>query len=144
MGKSLTDSIETNLKFTSAGGMLIDRHLSDVEIESIYLESDIIWSCYAPAYDYSSGIFGRAIQFCVPAIIRKDSYLDKFSQLAGLSALALEYGNVQAAVTKIEALCENISKIPRQFEHREKLVGEWRKQFIEVINAGLSPSVRHT
>lgn len=143
-GKSLRDALETNLKFTAAGGMLIDRHLSDDEIESIYLESDMIWSCYAPAYDYSSGIFGRAIQFCVPTIIRKDSYLDKFSRLAGLSALALEFGNTKDASSKIEALSKSLAKIPNQFEHREKLVGEWRKQFIMLINAGLRSSVHQS
>jgi hypothetical protein len=83
-GKTMQDSEEVGQKFVANGGMLVDRYLDDTEIESIYRVSDLVWSCYAPSYNFSSGIFGRAVQFCVPAILRKTSYLEKFADMTGI------------------------------------------------------------
>lgn len=59
--------------FVAAGGMLIDRFVSDAEISAAYDCADLIWVCYAPGYEQASGIFGRAVQLGRPVVIRQDS-----------------------------------------------------------------------
>lgn len=53
------------------------RKLSDAELLSLYTIADLTWCCYAPERDMSSGIFGRSLQFGVPAILREGSLLQR-------------------------------------------------------------------
>jgi hypothetical protein len=62
-------------EFLKAGGIVVDRHLSDEELISTYMVADLIWCCYHPLYNQSSGIFGRAFQLKVNVIVRTGSYL---------------------------------------------------------------------
>jgi hypothetical protein len=55
------------------------RKLSNAELMSIYTIADLTWCCYAPGRDISSGIFGRSLQFGVPAIVREGSLLQRQS-----------------------------------------------------------------
>lgn len=61
--------------FAEAGGLLLDRFISDEELLALYTASDLVWSCYAPHYNQASGIFGRAFQMGKPAIVRDGSYI---------------------------------------------------------------------
>src|ERR1700685_4165033 len=38
--------------------------------------ADLVWSCYAPDYNQSSGIHGRAVQLGIPVVVRRGSYID--------------------------------------------------------------------
>ena len=76
-------------RFTANGGMLIDRHLDNDELLHLYRRADAIWSCYAPDYNQASGIFGRAVQLGVPAIVRKRSYLQPLAAELEHPVLAL-------------------------------------------------------
>jgi hypothetical protein len=78
-------------RFVHNGGILIDRHISDDELVSFYRRADIIWSCYSPSYNQASGIFGRAFQFGVPAIVRNESYLQALGRLLIHPTLALPF-----------------------------------------------------
>lgn len=59
------------------GGEVINRNISRAELMALYKQADIVWACYHPSYDQSSGIFGRAMQHGIPTVVREGSFLDK-------------------------------------------------------------------
>lgn len=73
-----------------------DRYLSRDEMLSLYPEADLIWCCYHPEYDVSSGIFGRAVQFGRPTVVRAGSMIARLQARLG-RGLALDYGDAAAA-----------------------------------------------
>jgi hypothetical protein len=70
-----------------------------------------VWSCYAPDYDQASGIFGRAVQLGVPAIVRTSSYLAKLADHIGHPVLPVSFGDADKAA-------ERISRFPFAERHR--------------------------
>jgi hypothetical protein len=102
-GKVSRDSAQKAEVFVQHGGLLIDRQISDDELMYMYRRADIIWSCYSPAYNQASGIFGRAIQFGVPVTVRKDSYLESLGRILLHPTLALPFGNIDIAAEEILA-----------------------------------------
>ncbi|MFB9950279.1 hypothetical protein ACFFP0_15580 [Rhizobium puerariae] len=60
-------------ELSSAGGMVVDRYISDQELCECYGASDVIWALYAPYDDQASGIAGRAAQLGIPCIVRTGS-----------------------------------------------------------------------
>lgn len=78
-------------RFVQAGGMFIDKHLRDDEVLCVYKWADIIWACYRPDYDQSSGVFGRAVQLQKPTVVRKGSYLATLQAGLGQTGFALPY-----------------------------------------------------
>jgi hypothetical protein len=89
--------------FVQQGGLLIDRQISNDELISLYGCADIIWSCYPPVRNQSSGIFGRATQFGVPVIVCENSFLDKIGEMLLHPTLALPYGDLANAAEAILA-----------------------------------------
>jgi hypothetical protein len=85
------ESKEAASQFEQAGGILIDRHVDDAEMFGLYGIADLLWACYAPARDRASGIHGRAVQFGVPVIIRKGSFLEAFGESIAFPTLALPF-----------------------------------------------------
>lgn len=76
-GNVLPD-VETRLDAAPRHGLFVEkRQLSDAELLSLYAVADLVWCCYAPQRDISSGIFGRSLQFGVPAIVREGSLLQQ-------------------------------------------------------------------
>jgi hypothetical protein len=75
--------------FTAAGGILIDRMLTDDEFLGAYYTADVIWNCYAPQYDQASGVFGRAVQLGVPSVIRAGSYLERLADMLEHEVIAI-------------------------------------------------------
>jgi len=61
----------------------------------------LLWCCYNPAYDQSSGIFGRAVQFGVPTIVRKNSLLAE-CQIAFGRGIAVDYGDVDGLLASLD------------------------------------------
>lgn len=102
-GKVNYNSAQKAQLFVQQGGLLIDRHISNGELIYLYRRADIIWSCYSPAYNQTSGIFGRAIQFGVPVTVRKDSYLEKLGRILLHPTLAVPFGNIDIAAEDILA-----------------------------------------
>jgi hypothetical protein len=76
------------------------RYLTDAEIFSLYPVSDILWCCYSPDYDMSSGIFGRALQFDRPTVVRAGSLLEKMQRQSG-RGVALAYGDAGMAIRSL-------------------------------------------
>lgn len=125
--------------FKRAGGILIDRFVSDKELESLYNVSDLIWACYTPFYDQTSGVFGRAIQKNVPTCVRERSLVADIAHNVSLDHVALPYGRPDQAVERItnslkssELLHERQLKTPN-FE----LLEGWMMHSMSVIQKAL-------
>jgi len=88
-------------RFQEAGGVLLDRRINDAELFWWYRNSDLVWSCYSPDYDQSSGIHGRAVQLGVPVVVRKGSYIDALSETLSHPSLALPFGQSSEAISMI-------------------------------------------
>lgn len=86
-------------QFEEAGGVLLDRRIDDAELFCLYRIADLVWSCYAPDYNQSSGIHGRAVQLGVPVTVRKGSYLDAFGKTLSHPSLALPFGEIGEATS---------------------------------------------
>ena len=63
--------------FENCGGVVIDKVLAPEELIELYASSDLVWALYPEHYDHSSGIFGRAIQFGIPVVVRRGSIIHK-------------------------------------------------------------------
>lgn len=84
-------------RFAESGGYLVDRLLTRAELAALYKRSDLIWCCYAPIYDQASGIFGRSVQYGVPTVVRKDSYLSSLGRMIDHPVEVLEWTNPRSA-----------------------------------------------
>ena len=100
----VTDSLkDTAEAFMAAGGVVLNRFISDDELLGLYGASDLVWCCYAPNYDQASGIFGRAIQLGRTPIIRAGSLVDRLSRNLSIPAIAVSYEPQDAASILAEA-----------------------------------------
>ena len=75
---------------TDAGAAVQARTISNEELLAMYACADLIWCCYDPDYDRASGVFGRAMQLGIPAIVRKGSLLHRFCLSEGIAHLAYD------------------------------------------------------
>jgi hypothetical protein len=101
-------------RFVAAGGMLDNRLIGDEELRAYYGASDLVWSCYAPDYDQSSRIFGRAAQFGRRPIVREGSYLDGLATALDVPALRLTWDVDAAAKALIDSATVVAAPIDRQ------------------------------
>lgn len=129
-------------RLISAGGMVVDRFVSDEELLSLYKICDFSWCCYAPDYDQASGIFGRSVQLGARPIIREGSYLEKYAQEGAVAPVCLIYGDTRDAAANIAAAAANRSDkvIDSRSDKAVRLgeiVGSWRSDFIQKIRAAL-------
>ena len=72
------------------------RHLSQEELFSLYGVADVLWCCYPPERDMSSGIFGRALQFSKPTIVRQGSMIHRLQTERG-SGIAVDFDETSAS-----------------------------------------------
>lgn len=75
-GKIPEDQRRSAELVSEAGGLVIDRYLTDDEVVSAKLCATCLWACYHPSYDSSSGLFGRAMQLGKQVIVRRGSNVD--------------------------------------------------------------------
>lgn len=59
--------------FCRAGGVAVNRTVSDAELLGAYAASDAVWCLYPPVGDHASGILGRAAQLGIPVVVRYGS-----------------------------------------------------------------------
>jgi hypothetical protein len=59
--------------FRAAGGVAVDRVISDAELLGAYAASDAVWCLYPPTGDHATGILGRAAQLGIPVVVREGS-----------------------------------------------------------------------
>ncbi len=123
-------------RFVAAGGKLIDRRISDEELESLYGVADIVWSCYAPDYDQASGIFGRAVQYGTPVVLRRGALIEQFATILGVPAISLEWGEAAVAAEILKQTPPPRLQGDKRDEHVER-IGSWRENFIDVMKQSL-------
>lgn len=128
-GKVKVDSAHKGEMFVQQGGILINRHLAHGELMYMYRCADTIWSCYSPAYNQASGIFGRAIQFGASVIVRKESYLENLGGILFHPTLALPFENADIAAKEILAWKPR----PRDREARIKMLNAIRAHSVSVL-----------
>lgn len=76
---------------------------SEDEIFLSYIQqADLLWCCYHPIYDQSSGIFGRSVQLGKSTIVRKDSILEKWQKICG-SGISVTYGDNNELIEKLNS-----------------------------------------
>lgn len=83
------DLNESKALLEAAGGTIIDEYLKPTTLIEEYLNADIIWCAYAPDYDQSSGILGRAMQLGKDVIVREGSTSHRFCVAHGMTHLAI-------------------------------------------------------
>jgi len=91
-GKVASEELPVAAEFVANGGYLVDRFISDAELASLYKAADVIWGVYAPFYDQASGIFGRAVQYDVPILLRRGSAVETHGLELGARLATVEYG----------------------------------------------------
>ena len=93
-GKS-NDKFNKDIKiFLKEKGFALNKFISDEELLTIYSSSDLIWALYSEKYDQASGIFGRAVQYGIPVIVRENSLIHKISIMENISHIALTKDNI--------------------------------------------------
>jgi hypothetical protein len=72
-GKFAPDVADYAAAFCEAGGVAVDRTVSDAELLGAYAASDAVWCLYPPVGDHASGVLGRAAQLGIPVVVRQGS-----------------------------------------------------------------------
>lgn len=89
--------------FEKAGGFVWNETVSETDLISAYEKADLIWCCYHPSYDVSSGIYGRSLQTGRASLIREGSLLSRFAEQFRSSA-RLNYNDVNGSAKKLLSL----------------------------------------
>lgn len=102
-----------------AGADVVDEFVSDERMFDFIKQSSLMWCCYCPRYDASSGIFGRAIQFDKIPLIRSTSRLEKLAGLLGKHAVTFEFGNVDEALLQLNEIDIKVSSSNKEINTYE-------------------------
>lgn len=93
-------------EFRKAGGYLVDRFISDDELMSLYGVCDIVWALYAPTYDQSSGVMGRALQWGRAAVVRRNSQMHDLARYLNVPVIDAPWdddaGIVEAILSPVD------------------------------------------
>lgn len=130
MGKPDAESVGFMEELAACGAMVVDRHLSDPELESLYGVADMIWACYRPDYDQASGVFGRAFQTGKPSLVRSGSVIEQYADYVGAKVLAIDYGDAARAV---EAMDAQVVAAGAASSVDIRSIAAMRQQFVETI-----------
>ena len=98
VGKVAPDAAAAARAMEDAGARVVDRFISDEELASLYGVADVIWAVYRPEYDQASGIFGRALQYGRPVVVRRGSAIASQAAHLNAPAVTIDYGDVDAVL----------------------------------------------
>ncbi len=104
VGKISKTYAQTANKLCAAGADVVDEFVSDERMFNFIKQSSLMWCCYCPRYDASSGIFGRAIQFDKIPLVRSTSRLEKLAGLLGKHVVSFEFGNADEALLQLSEI----------------------------------------
>ena len=120
------------------GVLIIDKYLTDEEINELYVISDFIWCCYHPSYDQASGIYGRSFQNNKRPVVRGKSLISKYNKYTGTNDVVIEYGDSKAAS---ESLIKESQKPFNDNYNNDKIVrgtiSKWKEESIRLIKGSL-------
>jgi len=125
-------------RLRKSGVLVVSRYMTEVEFMSLYGAASAIWACYAPNYDQASGIFGRAIQLGVPAIIRRGSVNHRLAELNDIKVITVDYNDtMEVTATHLESTLAQLKNKNGSSEAHAALFSLWRKHFFETVNNAL-------
>lgn len=139
-GKIVESCAAAATRLRASGAVVLERFVSDEEMEAIYRSSRWIWNCYAPGYEQASGIFGRAVQHGRAVVLREGSVtLAYYAQLLGHPALVLP--EISAAAAAV--LLEDIERAPEAATADDPdrvldTLRSWKREFREAVNKAIS------
>lgn len=113
------------------GAMVVNRTVTDQEIEALYDVADLVWCCYRPDYDQASGIFGRAVQFGRPAVVREGAMIARYAELAPVAVVPIPWLAPDVALQRLKETkrCGGVG------DQRANLLGErWHDEFKKLVN----------
>jgi hypothetical protein len=113
-----------------AGGVAVDRRITDREILELYGIADLVWAYYDLGYDQASGILGRAAQAGIPVVVREGSLLQKLCQEEGIQHCAVSAGSPGDL-----AACARMAPDPQRGLER---AARFRSHSLAVLRAALS------
>ena len=87
-GKVESSAAEHAAVLCEAGGVLVDRAISDAQLLGTYAGSDAVWCLYPRIGDHAIGILGRAAQLGSPAVVRKGSVAHRLCLVENLPHIA--------------------------------------------------------
>jgi hypothetical protein len=125
-------------RLMSAGIVVVDRFLSEAEIESLYGVTSAVWASYTPDYDQASGIFGRAMQLGVPAIVRRGSIIEHFARRHGVPVIAIAHDVPEVAGAEIEAYVSSRRQPSEVSAAHAALLKGWRDEFVTTVEAAMA------
>lgn len=120
-------------EFEKSGGILVDRLLTHDELSALYARADIVWCCYAPDYDQSSGIFGRSVQYGKPSLVRRGSFIASLADAIGHPVLKLDWNDPIGAANLL--LSQDVA--PRAADETERCVDEMRSLSLKCLGSSL-------
>lgn len=63
--------------FSEAGGVAVNREISEAELLGSYAASDAVWCLYPSPCDQALDIVGRAAQLGIPVVVERDSVIHR-------------------------------------------------------------------
>ncbi|MBB4427337.1 hypothetical protein GGD66_005919 [Bradyrhizobium sp. CIR48] len=123
-------------RFNQSEGLLFDRFVSNPELFELYDAADAVWSCYAPYYNQSSGVFGRAFQLAKPSVVREGSLLVTLAEKLDHPCVQLPFDEIRAASRSLSDWRPKIGN-PHALE---KKIDKIRKRDLLTLAAALAPS----
>lgn len=127
-GKVAPEVAASAAAFANSGGFAADRILSDADVLEFYAAADLVWCCYAPGYDQASGIFGRAVQLGITAIVREGSLIH---------LLCLDENLPHLAITDETAVARLLAHTPGANSSTHKQTAHWQEQAIATLRKSL-------
>jgi hypothetical protein len=88
-------------RLSDAGATIIAGPKDDAAFVSYMRQADMLWCCYSPFYDQTSGIFGRALQLNKASVVRKESLLHEYQQKYGCG-VAVAFGDAPGFLSQLE------------------------------------------
>lgn len=132
-GKVVPELAAEATAFQRAGGMLVDRFVTDEELLGLYGTSDLVWACYSPRYDQASGIFGRAFQFGVPVAVRDGSQVQRMAADLGHPTTGLIWGKDDQMIAALLAA-------PGRQQRPVDTVRQMKRHSLDVLGRALGVS----
>jgi|APSaa5957512535_1039671.scaffolds.fasta_scaffold02472_12 glycosyltransferase involved in cell wall biosynthesis len=103
-------------RLRKAGAHVVDEFVSDESMFEFIRQASLLWCCYSPRYDASSGIFGRAIQFNKLPLIRKSSRLVDLAATLGKDVVTIEFGNLDDALLSLKAIDHKLPSLNKEID----------------------------
>lgn len=138
-GKVVKSCAAAATRLRESGAIVLDRFVSDEEMEAIYRSSRWVWNCYAPGYEQASGIFGRAVQQGRTVVLRHDSVtLAYYAQLLDHPAVALPESSAAAAAVLIDVGSAPQAGTASNNEHVLQSLRTWKNEFREAVDKAIT------